>query len=101
MKKIINGKMYNTETAEHIGRYWDGSCGDFRHYVEDLYRKKTGEFFLYGCGGPMTKYATSCDDGCLTGGDGFTPLTEHEARSWCEEYLDVDKYIEVFGEPEE
>lgn len=102
MKKIINGKMYNTETAKEVGVYWNGLSGrDFRSFTEHLYKKKTGEFFLYGCGGPMTKYAVSCGGNGYTGGDGFTPLTEHEARLWCEEYLDVDEYVEVFGEPEE
>ena len=35
MKKIINGKMYNTETAKHIGQYRaDYSVTDFNYYTE-------------------------------------------------------------------
>ena len=46
MKKIINGKRYDTSTAILIGsaRY---SHGDLEYLTEELYRKKTGEFFLY------------------------------------------------------
>lgn len=43
MKKIINGKMYNTETATKLGDFWNGlSKSDFRQLSETLYRKKNG-----------------------------------------------------------
>ena len=51
MKKIINERMYNTETATEID--WQENTanrGDYSYYREYLYRKKTGEFFLYGYG---------------------------------------------------
>ena len=43
MKKIINGKRYDTETAEKIG-VWDNarSISDFDCCEETLYRKRTG-----------------------------------------------------------
>lgn len=45
-KKIINGKLYNTETATLVGRWWNKySIHDFKYCEESLYRKKTGEFF--------------------------------------------------------
>ena len=53
MKKIINGKMYNTETAKYCGGYEFSNCGDFNYVCEELYQKKTGELFLYGEGGAM------------------------------------------------
>ena len=63
MKKIINGKKYNTETAKEVGyRSSGGSTSDFSYWCQTLYRKRTGEFFLYGEGGPMTSYARSCGD---------------------------------------
>ena len=101
MKKIINGKMYNTETAQEIACYCnDLSKGDFRYYDEMLYRKKTGEFFLSGEGGPMSKYSRPC--GNMTGaGSGIIPISIDEAKSWIEQYSGTAVYIEVFGEPEE
>lgn len=101
MKQVINGKMYNTETAEFMGGWSNGRTDrDFRHCSEDLYRKKNGEFFLDGEGGPMTRYAVPVGD--MTGGSSqIIPLSEAEAREWVEEHLSADEYIEIFGEPEE
>ena len=100
MKKIINGKLYNTETATFCGSF-SAHCGSFNYVSEELYKKRTGEFFLYGEGGPMSRYAKSCGDNSWSGSDGITPMTEQEARKWAERHLDADDYIEIFGEPEE
>lgn len=102
MKKIINGKMYNTETAVKLGT--GESClsvNDFGYYKEALYRKRTGEYFLYGEGGARSKYSKQRELNSFGPGDGFTPLTESGARIWAEKYLDADEYCEIFGEPEE
>lgn len=101
MKKIINGRMYNTETAQEISGYSYGCVGNFGYYEETLYRKKTGEFFLCGEGGPASKYREACSTGGWYGGSGIIPLTEDEAKSWAEDHLSVEGYISVFGEPEE
>ena len=102
MKKIINGKMYNTETATEVSSYSNGgSWRDFSHFCETLYRKKTGEFFLHGEGGPMTKYAESCGQNSWSGGERIFPLTEAKAKEWMEHYATTDEYCSVFGEPEE
>ena len=96
MKKIINGKLYNTETAKEIDRWSNNLSGrDFNHCTECLYRKKTGEFFLYGWGGPMSKYRERCGD-MWGDGEAITPLTEEEAKAWVEEHSDADTYIDLF-----
>ena len=48
MKKIINGKVYDTDTAKLIGSWDNGIYGDLDSVSEDLYRKRTGEFFIFG-----------------------------------------------------
>lgn len=102
MRKIINGKKYDTETAKAVGTYANGGgWRDFTHYEETLYLKKTGEFFLYGEGGPMTHYAVTIERNCWSGGEKITPLTEHEARKWAERNLPVEDYENIFGEVEE
>ena len=101
MKKVINGKMYNTETADWLGNYSFGYSGDFQRIDEDLYRTKKGSFFLAGEGGPMTKYRVECGVREWCGGSDIIPLSEDEAREWVEENLSGDMYIEIFGEPEE
>ena len=102
MKKIINGRMYNTDTAKRLCSADNGgSCRDFSHWEEELYQKKTGEFFLYGEGGPASKYSRSCGQNEWCGGCDITPMTEQQAREWMEQNATADEYIEVFGEPEE
>jgi len=100
MNKIINGKRYDTKTAELIGEASYGYGNDFRKWEEELYRKKTGEFFLWGAGGPLSKYAKS-NSGETTNGQEIRPLTLQEAQEWCEEHMDADRYEEIFGEVEE
>lgn len=101
MKKIINGKKYDTDTAKCVGDWTNGYGGNDFHYVsESLYRKKTGEFFLYGEGGAMTQYAES-DGDAYCGGAEIIPLTEKRAKEWAEKHLDCDDYESIFGVVEE
>ena len=100
MKKIINGKKYDTETAKCCGSFSKNE-GSFTYCCEELYKKKTGEFFLYGKGGPISKYSQSCGQNCWSGGSDIVPLTETQARKWMEEHEDADTYEQLFGEVEE
>ena len=102
MKKIINGKKYDTSTANEVG-CWSNTCStrDFSYCEETLYRKKTGEYFLCGSGGPMSKYSVLVDCNTTSSGSAIIPLTEAEARTWAEKHLDGDEYEEIFGEVEE
>lgn len=99
MKKVINGKLYNTETAKLLATYRNGgSWRDFSHYEESLYRKKTGEYFLHGEGGPMTRYAETVGQNEWSGGEKILPMGYAEAQKWGEKHLDGDEYEEIFGE---
>lgn len=101
MRKIINGKMYNTATARLVGEYENGYYrNDFNWYEEQLYRKKTGEFFKYGRGNAMSPYAERCMGG-MCGGEKIVPISEEDAREFAEKKLTVEEYIEAFGEVEE
>lgn len=101
MKQIINGKKYDTETAKKVGSWSNGySYSDFSSCTEELYRKRTGEYFLYGIGGPMSKYSQSYGN-TTSGGEKIIPMTDAEARKWAEKHLDGDEYEEIFEEVEE
>lgn len=101
MKKIINGKLYNTETAKKIAEYSNGyGCADFYYVCETLYQKKTGEYFLYGVGGALSMYRESAGNNYV-GGEEIIPYTEEEAQQWAVENLEADEYMELFGEVEE
>ncbi len=101
MKKIIGGKKYDTATAEHIGEARNNLAkNDFNYFIEDLYRKKTGEFFLCGEGGPTTKYASQ--HAHIRGyGEKIIPVTHECARDWVAVHLEADDYESIFGEVSE
>lgn len=101
MKKIINGKRYDTKTAELVGAASYSNWTDFEHWTEELYKKRTGEYFLYGAGGPMSKYSRSTGTNEWSGGETIIPLTLKEAQEWAQEHLDADEYEAIFGEVEE
>jgi hypothetical protein len=44
MKKIINGKIYNTDTATFIGNHQYANAGDFHYEDTDLYRTPKARF---------------------------------------------------------
>lgn len=100
MKKIIEGKTYNTETAQFLGDWQNLWEGDYHYCREELYRTKKGTYFLYGEGGALSRYARYYG-GSATGGEGFEILSEEKAREWAEKRLSTDEYIKIFGEPEE
>lgn len=97
MKKIINGKKYDTNTAECVGEF-ENSCnrGDFNFVRELLYKKKTGEFFIYGYGGANSKWQESCGQNSRSSGEGIEPLTIDEAKTWVENF-DCEEYENLFG----
>lgn len=102
MKKIINGKLYDTDSAKIMAYYKsDYSVNDFHFYEETLYKKKTGEFFIFGEGNGLSNYAESVDINLSRTGKKIIPLSEGEAKKWAEERLSVDAYVDIFGEVEE
>ena len=86
MKQVIEGKIYDTTTAEEICQCSSAtqSRGDFSHWEAGLYRTKRGRFFLAGSGGPMTRWARSIGQGSTTGGRGIIPVSADEARRCAE-----------------
>ncbi len=102
MKKIINRKRYDTETAKEVA-LWStgGSINDFEYAEECLHLKKTGEYFLYGKGHGLSRWSKSSKDGSSRGwGEDIQPLTEDQAREWVENYAN-EQYETLFGEVEE
>jgi hypothetical protein len=86
MRKIIDGKIYNTETAEMVVTWDSGdSRSDFRYEDNYLYRTKRGNWFLSGEGGPMSRWARRCGSG-YSGGSGIQALTVDEAREFVERH---------------
>lgn len=101
MKKIINGKLYDTTTARCLGSDSYSNRRDFHYWSEELYVKRTGEYFLYGEGGPMSRYAETVGQNEWSGGEKIIPLSPAKAREWAEEHLSADEYEAAFGLPDE
>ena len=72
MKKRINTLMYDTETAKKLAEYRHNY--DDAAYTEILYKKRTGEYFIYGKG----------DAGAYSSGEDIKPLTYRQAQRWFE-----------------
>ena len=100
MKKIIDGRLYNTDTARCIGERSCYAPGDYHHFSESLYQKTTGEFFLHGEGGPLSPYAVT-EGSTSSSGRAIVPLSLTEAEDWISNYLGAEVYISLFGEPAE
>lgn len=98
MKKIINGKRYDTATASLV--YETSNVGqvsrtDFKAYVERLYRTPRGKWFVHGEGGALTRWATKLQNG-RTGGEGILPVDSDEAREWLEQHGDAEMIEQYF-----
>lgn len=101
MNKIINGKRYDTDRASLVGEDSYSNSRDFNHWHEALYQKRTGEFFLYGEGGPMSKYAETIGQNEWSGGEKIMPLSVEAAKKWAEEHLTGDEYEKIFSVDDE
>ena len=56
MQKTIANVVYDTETAELLGKVTVGEFGDPAGYEESLFKTPEGKFFLYTNGGPESPY---------------------------------------------
>lgn len=99
MKKIINGRRYDTDTARCVAEWSNGyEQSSFSYVVEKMYLKQNGEFFLHGVGGAKTQYAERVGNNMWGSGESISPLTYQEAEKWAEEHLSGDEYESIFGE---
>ena len=98
MNKVIRGKRYNTETAKLVGT-WEANEPENSDFweKEELYQKRSGEFFLIGQGGAQTQYARFSMGGESKPGIELRPIEPEEASDWAEEHLTADEYEALFG----
>lgn len=103
MKKIINGKKYNTETAKMVANWDNGYAVNNKRYMETvLYLKRTGEYFLHekgNAGSGVARYLY--DYNAFVPGEMISPITKNEAQKLAADNLDVDKFEKIFGEVQE
>lgn len=83
MKRIINGKKYDTSTAKPLLETYRGVG-----IRGELYQKKTGEFFV----AHFTQWEGQSDS--------IEPITEEKAKELIGE-ADGELFEKIFGEAEE
>lgn len=102
MKKIIDNRVYDTDTAQLIKRAdhdnirnGEGKC------KQSLYRKRTGDYFLCVSGARTdTFHNLHLADVRHDRERHIYCLTYEQARAWCEAEMDADEWLENF-EPAE
>lgn len=79
--KVISGKRYDTRTAQQLAEFkgYNTRLNQWTH--EELYRKKTGEYFLV-CEGIFSPK--------------IEPYSETEAKHWVEQHCSGDEYQRIF-----
>lgn len=98
MKKVIKNKLYNTQSATQLADWDNGySKMDPLYVKENLFIKKTGEYFIYAYGGAATQYAERSGNNEFTDGEILLPITFEEAESWAKEKLSAEVYDKIFG----
>jgi hypothetical protein len=85
MRAVIEGRRYDTETADLIARwsYGDGPQ-DWHHVQEKLYRTRQGSWFIAGSGGARSKYRVSTAQRTWYPGERIDALSSDEALEWLE-----------------
>lgn len=88
MRKVINGKVYDTETAHEVG-YWYNGWGGNDYRSTTLYRKRTGEYFVH------------CQRGEFDYSEVIDPMSFADAYDWASGHLEQDAFSDEFGLPDE
>ena len=80
MRKIIDKKVYNTETATQLACMDNGRhATDFTFYEAALYRTKRGNLFLWESGGAMSKMSVYLGNNSSGGSSDIKALDKYEA----------------------
>jgi hypothetical protein len=96
MQKLIDGLLYDTDESKELAS-WSNERTDFTRCWEELHLTEGGSLFLYGSGGPRSKYATHHHGGS-SGGSDIIPMTREEAYDWCERRGCIEAALKYFPE---
>ena len=97
MKRIKNGRMYDTDDATLVGSYVETNEKESASFTEQLYVKRNGEFFLCVHGGANTIYANVLSVTQRFDGGGIIPIGPMEAYRWVEMYLCGEEYANALA----
>lgn len=87
MKRIINGKVLNTDTAKMIATVMIDKKKDI---IESLYRTKSGAFFIYSV-------FPKSNIGKLDMSEEIVLISYAQADEWAKKHLTESEYNDWFG----
>ncbi|MCK4501095.1 hypothetical protein KAU11_11405 [Candidatus Babeliales bacterium] len=97
MKRIIDRKVYDTDTAKCLHSWDNGIYGeDLNSMDESLYKTKKGQYFIQGCGGATTKYSEPCGNNSSSGSCRMWLVNKIEAIDWLESHDGADTILKYF-----
>lgn len=81
MKKVVKGRLYNTESTKIICS-WDNNLpmSDFRFCGATLHQKATGAYFVHLEGGAMSRYGKVMSDGAYGYGEDIIVISNDVAN---------------------
>ncbi len=95
MIQVINGKRYNTETAQLVYKHWNGyNRSDFKYRSKCLYRTKNGAWFLHHDGGALSDMAISVSGG-RGGSEAIEAIDADDAYGFLEAHSDESEALEA------
>ena len=97
MRQVIDGKIYDTETATLLHGWDNGnSHGDFKYRSKDLYRTPRGRYFLHHVGGAMTDMAVSVGNNSYGGSETLEVIDRETAMRFLESHGGSNVLIREF-----
>jgi len=96
MRKVVNGKRYDTETAALVAADSYSQCGDLEYWSEEIYQTKKGNWFLYGEGNAMSPYARATGQNEVSGGSTIVPFSPKDALAWLEAHTEDSGIYECY-----
>ncbi|WP_427914797.1 hypothetical protein ACPWT1_07760 [Ramlibacter sp. MMS24-I3-19] len=83
MKRVIDGRTYNPDTAELIVTRYLSEINKFDWEETGLYRARSGKLFVAGEGGPRSQWREHDElDNSTSGGDGLRVVSREEAAEF-------------------
>lgn len=96
MRRVIDGKIYDTETAALL-HYWDnGNNGRFHFRTKALYRTPKDRYFLVHEGGAMTDMAKQVDSNNVSGSEAMEVIDRETAIRFLESHGGSEVLIREF-----
>jgi hypothetical protein len=97
MRRVINGKRYDTDQASLIHQWDNGKyVSDFHYRSKDLYRTAKGAWFLHHVGGAFTDMGRPVGNNGRGGSADIEPISDADAQAFLESHGGDEIMVEYF-----